>query len=194
MMTTKLFAAVSSLYLLGQVSLPAQSQSLYVFTYAGTRSSTDSNGVIVTTPMNNQSLLQEFAANNGITNTSWLGLAYHVNGNMDFSGDTIDVINRTNGVVVGTIFGFFYGEAFGRMALLSGSGRQLKRIEYVYTSQNSHSLGSVLLTDYYLLDGNGNTNKTYIFGNMQYLVLPDMTHTNVQVCTGSFRTIGLWPY
>jgi hypothetical protein len=38
------------------------------------------------------------------------------------------------------------------MALLSGSGKQMKRIEYVYTDQDSHSLGSaLLLTDYYFL-------------------------------------------
>lgn len=192
MMTKKLLAPFACLLLLGVAQAPAQ--NLYVFKWAGTSSTTDSNGVIVVSPTNNRTLLQDFANANGVTDISWLGLAYHVNGNTDFNGDTIDVINRTNGQTVATLFGLYFGEDFGRMALRSASGRQLKRIEYVYTSQNAHSLGSALLTDYYFLDSNGNTNNTFIFGNMQYLVLPDATHTNVQVCTGNFNTIGLWKF
>ena len=196
MMTKKPFPAVASLLLLGLTGAPAQTvaTNLLVFNFAGTSSTTDSNGVIVVTPQNNHTLLQNFATSRGVTDFSWLGLAYHIKGNTDFNGDTIDVINRTNGATVATLFGLYYGEDFGRMALRSSSGRQLKRIEYVYTDQNSHSLGSVLLTDYYFLDANGNTNRTYVFGNMQYLVLPDSTHPNVQVCTGNFSTIGPWRF
>jgi hypothetical protein len=93
-----------------------------------------------------------------------------------------------------TLFGLYFGESFGRMALLSGSGQQLRRIEYIYTDQNSHSLGSALLTDYYFLDGNGNTNATYVLGQMQYLLLPDSTRTNTQVCTTSFYTLHPWKF
>lgn len=192
MMTKKLLPAIVTLFLFTQAKAPAQ--YLYVFSFAGTSATTDTNGVIVVTPTDNRTLLHDYAALNGIKDYSWLGLAYHVNGSVDFNGDTIDVINRTNGTVYSTLFGLYFGEAFGRMALLSGSRRQLKRIEYIYTDQNSHSLGSALLTDYYFLDSNGNTNSTYIFGNMQYLVLPNALHTNVAVCTGNFHTIGLWRF
>jgi hypothetical protein len=152
----------------------------------GSSATTDSNGHIVSKPISNATLLSDFAHANGVSDTSGLMLAYHLGGNQ--LGDTIDVINRTNGASVFTLFGLYFGESFGRLALLSGSGRQLKRIEYIYTDQNSHSLGSALLTDYFFLDTNGNTNATYVLGQMQYLILPDSTHTNTQVCTANFNT------
>src|SRR5579859_863793 len=124
----------------------ALGQNLFQFVFTGTCWTTNTAGKIVPQPISNATLLKDFATQNGVANTSWLSLAYHVGGNE--LGDTIDVINRTNGATVGTIFGLYFGESFGRMALLSGSGKQMKRIEYIYTDQNSHSLGRALLTDY----------------------------------------------
>src|SRR5262252_7887887 len=183
-MNMKLALTCSALVLGATISSPAQNMFQFVFT--GTCSTTDASGKIVPRSISNDTLLSDFAAKSGINNTSGLGLAYHVGGN-DL-GDTIDVINRTNGATAGTIFGLYFGEDFGRMSLLSTSGKQMKRIEYVYTDQNSHSLGSVLLTDYYFFDANGHTNNTVILGQMQYLILPNATHTNAQVCSGSFST------
>ena len=127
-----------------------------------------SSGHIIATPVNNRTLLQDFARSHGVSDLSTLGLAYHVGGNE--LGDTIEVINRTDGSTVYTLFGLSFGESFGRTALLSGSGKQLKRLEYIYTDQNSHSLGSAVLTDYYFFDSNGQTNATYVLGQMQYIV------------------------
>jgi hypothetical protein len=173
--------------------LSAQAQNQLVFVFKGSCATTDSNGHITSQPINNQTLLTDYAQANGLgTNISGLGLTYHVGGNE--LGDTIDVINRTNGATLFTIFGLYFGESFGRMALLSSSGQQLRRIEYIYTDQNSHSVGSASLTDYYFLDGNGNTNATYVLGQMQYLVMPNNNHTNTQVCTGSFYTLRPWNF
>jgi hypothetical protein len=158
----------------------------------GSCSTLDTNGHIVSVPVNNHSLLQDFAQSHGVSDLSTLGLAYHVGGN-DL-GDTIDVINRTDGSTVYTLFGLYFGESFGRTALLSGSGKQLKRLEYIYTDQNSHSLGSVLLTDYYFLDSNGQTNATYVLGQMQYIVTPTGNHANTLVCTASFNTLRPWTF
>src|SRR5437660_7695242 len=130
------------------LSFTAAAQNQLVLVINGSCATTDSNGHIISKPINNGTLLRDFAQANGMgTNTSGLGLTYHLGGNS--LGDTIDVINRTNGATLFTLFGLYFGEDFGRMALLSGSGQQLRRIEYVYTDQNSHSLGSALLTDYY---------------------------------------------
>ncbi len=153
---------------------------------------TDGQGRIVPQVVNNQTLLQQAAEAGGLTDTSGLGLAYHLNGNS--LGDTIEVINRTNGVVLKTLFGLYFGESFGRESLLSASHRQMKRIEYLYTDQNSHSIGSALLTDYFFLDNSGNTNATYVLGQMQWLTLTDATHTNAQVCTASFTTTRPWKF
>jgi hypothetical protein len=154
---------------------------------SGTCYTTDAQGHIVPQAINNQTLLQQAANAGGLKDTSGLALSYHLNGNS--LGDTIEVINRTTGVTLTTLFGLYFGESFGREALLSASHRQMKRIEYIYTDQNSHSLGSVFLTDYYFFDTSGNTNATYVLGQMQYLILPDSTHTNTQVCTASFSTL-----
>jgi len=187
----RLLQVMCALFLM--IGFSAQAQNQLVFVIKGSCATLDSNGHIVSQPVNNQTLLTDYAQANGLgTNISGLGLAYHVGGNE--LGDTIDIINRTNGATVFTLFGLYFGESFGRMALLSGSGQQLRRIEYIYTDQNSHSLGSALLTDYYFLDSNGNTNATYVLGQMQYLLLPDSTRTNTQVCTTSFYTLHPWKF
>ena len=187
----RLLQTISAVFLM--VGMSAQAQNQLAFVLKGSCATTDSNGHIVSQPINNQTLLTDYAQAHGLgTDISGLGLAYHIGGN-DL-GDTIDVINRTNGATLFTIFGLYFGESFGRMALLSSSRQQMRRIEYIYTDQNSHSIGSALLTDYYFLDSDGNTNKTYVLGQMQYLVLPDGTHTNTRVCTASFYTLRPWNF
>lgn len=175
--------------LLGSTA-PAQNQLQLVIN--GSYSTTDSSGHIVATPLNNRTLLADFAQSRGITDLSTLGLAYHIRGN-DL-GDTIEVINRADGTPVFVLFGLYFGEDFGRTALLSGTGKQLKRLEYIYTEQNSHSLGSALLTDYYFLDSNGNTNSTTVLGQMQFIITPTEAHPNTQVCTATFTTVRPWTF
>ena len=173
-------------------AIAGQAQTKLQMSISGSCSTMDSQGRIVATPLNNQTLLQQAARAGGLQDTSGLALAYHLNGN-DL-GDTIEVINRTNGTTLTTLFGLYFGESFGRQSLLSASHRQMKRIEYIYTTQNDHSLGSALLTDYFFLDNNGNTNAIYVLGQMQYIVTPDGTHTNTQVCTASFTTLKPWKF
>ena len=170
----------------------AQTQGLLQMALTGTSYTTDAQGHIVPQVINNQTLLQKAAAAGGLSDTSGLGLAYHLNGNS--LGDTIDVINRTNGVVLKTLFGLYFGESFGRQSLVSTSHKQMKRIEYIYTDQNDHSLGSAFLTDYFFLDSNGNTNATYVLGQMQFLITTDSTHAATQVCTASFTTLRPWTF
>ena len=185
-------APLLGIFLVCALGTSAQGQYLYQFMFTGTCATTDASGKIVDTPINNQTLMQSYAKNHGVTNTSGLSLAYHIGGNE--LGDTIDVINRTNGATVFTIFGLYFGEDFGRMELLSTSHRQMRRLEYIYTDQNSHSLGSALVTAYFFFDNSGHTNNTVVFGSLQYLALPDTTHTNVQICSGSFTTLRPWQF
>jgi hypothetical protein len=168
------------------LGLSARAQTKLQIVISGSCSSMDSQGHIVSQPINNQTLLQQAATAGGLKDTSGLALAYHLHGN-DL-GDTIEVINSTTGVTLNTLFGLYFGESFGRQALLSASHRQMKRVEYIYTTQNDHSLGSALLTDYFFLDPSGNTNAIYVLGQMQYIVTTDANHTNTQVCNASFTT------
>src|SRR5437588_6804130 len=141
----------------------ATAQGLYQIVINGTSSTTDDSGRIVTTPINNYTLIKELAQQTGVTDISSLSLAYHFQGSD--MGDTIDVIDRNTGASVHTLFGLYFGESFGRMELISSSGRQMKRLEYIYTEQNSHSPGHALLTVYFVKDGNGNPNSVTRFGN-----------------------------
>ncbi|HLX70914.1 MAG TPA: hypothetical protein VKV04_14910 [Verrucomicrobiae bacterium] len=159
---------------------------------SGTCSTLDAQGHIVSQPINNQTLLQQAATAGGLNSTSGLGLAYHINGNS--LGDTIEVINSNNGTTLTTLYGLYFGESFGRQLLISASHKQMKRLEYVYTDQNSHSLGSALLTDYFFFDNSGNTNATYVLGQMQWIITTDSTHTNAQVCTANFTTLRPWKF
>jgi hypothetical protein len=188
-MNKQFLTVVCSTLALSATQAMAQNQLQVAIT--GSCSTLDAQGHIVSTPINNQTLLQAAATSVGV-NVSGLGLTYHIGGNA--LGDTIDVINLTNGATLTTLYGLYFGESFGRQALLSASHQQMKRIEYIYTSQNSHSLGSVLLTDYFILDSNGHTNITYVLGQMQWLITTDNTHTNTQVCSASFRTFRPWTF
>lgn len=169
----------------------AHAQKLQM-TLSGTCATLDGQGHIVSTAINNQTLLQAAATAGGLRDTSTLGLAYHINGNS--LGDTIEVINRTTGATLTTLYGLYFGESFGRQALLSSSHRQMRRVEYIYTDQNSHSLGSALLTDYFFLDNSGNTNATYVLGQMQWVVTTDSTHPNTQICNATFTTLTPWKF
>jgi hypothetical protein len=189
-MNRQLLTIISAVLLLSGLSASAQAKLQLLF--SGTCYTTDAQGRIVAQSINNQTLLQKAAQAGGLKDTSGLALAYHINGNE--LGDTIEVINRNSGDTLTTVFGLYFGESFGRQALLSASHRQMKRIEYIYTDQNSHSLGSAFLTDYYFLDNNGNTNTTYVLGQMQYLILSGGSQTNAQVCTASFTTLRPWKF
>lgn len=177
-----------SLYLVFLLLLPTArhaSAQMLQFTFTGVCATLDASGKPVGRVINNQTLLKDFALVNG-TSTHGLTLVYHIAGN-DL-GDTIDAINGTNGTVMGTVFGLFFGEDFGRMALESADNTAGRRIEYIYTSQNSHSLGSAMISTRHFLDSSGNTNSTSIYGTMQYLVTTDALHPAVQVCNGNFVT------
>ena len=173
-------------------ALSSSAQNKLQMVISGTCYTTDSQGRIVAQPISNQTLLQKAADAGGLPDASGLALAYHLNGNT--LGDPIEVISRTNGTTLATLFGLYFGESFGRESILSASHKQMKRIEYIYTDQNSHSLGSALLTDYFFLDSNGNTNATYVLGQVQYLILTDSTHTNAQVCSATFSTLRPWKF
>ena len=178
--------------LLAGLAMSGNAQDKIQIHLSGTCDTTDAQGRIVPQTFDNQTLLQQAAQAGGLKSTAGLGLAYHLNGNE--LGDTIEVINTTTGATLKTLFGLYFGESFGRESLLSASRRQMKRIEYIYTDQNSHSVGSALLTDYFFLGSNGNTNAIYVLGQMQYLTLTDSTHTNAQVCTANFTTLRPWSF
>jgi hypothetical protein len=165
----------------------AGAQTEFKFTFRGLSYQTNGSGNIVVTPLTEQSLLEEVARDAGITSVSNLTLAYRLRGS-EF-GDTVDVINRSNGASLDWVFGFYFGEdtALGRMALTNATRTEQRRVDYIYTKQNSHSMGAAFVTKRFLTDTNGNVHTT-IEGPMQWIVLPQGTNT-MKVRTGNF-TVG----
>ena len=77
---------------LATANLPAQSPALYQIVISGVCWDTNANGAIVSTPLNNRTLLRDVARASGNADYSSWGLAYHFHGSE--LGDTIDVIDR----------------------------------------------------------------------------------------------------
>jgi hypothetical protein len=182
MNTTKLLSVACTAVLLSGLSATAQGE--FPFTFRGKCSQTDASGKIVSSPITDRDWLNQIASKAGITDLNSVKIVYHVNGNA--MGDTIDVINSQNGVVLDTIFGLYFSQDYGRKAISNSKGD--RRIQYIYTSQNTRSLGTALVSKNYLTDKKGNSSTT-ISGQMSYLVTPDGSNPNLKLCTGTF-TVG----
>ncbi len=154
------------------------------FTFKGTAWQTNASGQITSTPITEQTILKERAAAGGVTDLSTLAIVYHVQGNA--MGDTIDIVNPSTGAVLDTVLGLYFGDAFGRMAFPNRSGTQERRIDYIYTDQNDHSLGNTLTLKTYKKDAQGNRTISSVSGQMNWLVV--LGPNNVKFCTGTFST------
>ena len=163
--------------------LSALAQTQFVLTFKGTCLQTNAAGVMVSQALTERTWLAE-AAQRGNNDPANLGIVYHVEGNPGL-GDTIDVVNLNTGETLGRLFGFYFGEAFGRMALMNRNGTQIKRLDYVYTDQNDHALGSSLTSKRFFVDRSGRTRRVMFTGQMQYIVTPDSSH-GLKVCRGTF--------
>lgn len=160
---------------------------LFHLTFRGTNYQTNTAGEIITTPITEMTLLQEVAAPVGITDLSTLAVVYHVRGNG--LGDTIEVVNPTNGVTLDTLLGFYFGAdtTLGRIALTNSAGTQERRVDQVYnTKQSQFALGSAFITKRFLKDQQGNERNT-IDADVHYLVLPRGTEP-AKCRVGTFTT------
>ena len=167
-------------------ALTAFAQTEFQFSFRGTSYQTNGSGNIVALPLTEQALLEEAAQANGVS-TNNVTLAYHVRGSS--FGDTVDIINRSTGAPLNWVFGFYFGEdaSLGRSALTNRTQTEQRRVDYIYTQQNSHSMGAAFVTKRLLQDTNGNVHTT-IEGPMHWIVLPQGTNT-MKVRSGFF-TVG----
>src|SRR5262249_38121179 len=138
------------------------------------------------TSLTERSLLQKAADAVGVTDLKTLALVYHINGSS--FGDTIDLVNATNGVAYASLFGFFFGEdqSLLRTAVTNASGTEIRRIDYVYTKENSHSMGAAFLTKRFVRDRNGAT-RTTIDAQMHWIELPQ-NGNSAKICYATFTT------
>src|SRR5437762_11477032 len=105
MKITRLSAAVISAVLLCHST--ASAQYLYKFLFHGISYQTNSSGNIVATPITEQTLLQDRAQAEGITDLSNMVIAYHFAG--DEKGDTVEIINTVTGTKYFEL-GFWFGD------------------------------------------------------------------------------------
>jgi len=171
----------------------AQQYYDYQFVFQGTAYETNATGNIVATPITDQTLLADRAHAGGITDLSTVAIVYHIGG--DPKGDTVEIIS-TNGTKLAFEFGFWFGSdpSLGRSALTSGNGNEVRRVDPLYTLENSiythsnpDSIGSAFVTKRFLTDTNGNT-LARIEGTMSWGVVPQGTNGTI-MCIGHF-TLG----
>jgi hypothetical protein len=153
---------------------------------------TNAAGNIVASPITETTLLEQAAQAGGV-DPKTLALVYHVQGSS--FGDTIDVVNASSGAVATTLYGLFFGDdsvqLLGRTALTNSPGNEVRRLDYIYTSQNSHSMGASFTTKRFLTDAKGNVHTT-INGRMEWIVNPTGAN-GTQVCIANFTTTRPFP-
>ena len=183
----RLSAALLLLTCVSQISALAQTPFLFRMTLRGTCYQTNSTGQVVATPITEQTLLQDAAAAGGLDWRS-LALVYHVQGSG--FGDTIDVVNAATGQIGTTLYGLFFGDNsnqdLGRTALTNIVGSEVRRLDYIYTTQNSHSMGACFTTKRFQGDNKGNIRASFE-GQMHWIVNP-VGNAGTRVCTASFNT------
>jgi hypothetical protein len=190
MKTVKTFVLTTAAFLFGGFSGMGQSYSEYKFVVTGTAYQTNASGNIVGTPITDQTLLRSRAEQGNITDLSTVAIVYHINGGAPL-GDTVDVIS-TNGTTLTTEFGLYYGSdaGLGRTAVTNAMQTQQRRLDYIYTSENSiytfdndDSVGLSMTAKSFAIT-NGTTNAV-ISGTMSWGVAPQGTNGPI-LCIGKF--------
>lgn len=166
------------------VEYSATAQYHLQFIFRGKTYETNASGKIEARPLTEQTIMKEIGQRIGVTDISGWKMVYHIGGHE--LGDTIEIVDAQTGRTLDTIFGLYFGEAIGRVALKDGTGTEEKRIDYIYTRQNSHSMGAANVTKR-RLSVNSGVPRTFVMGTMTYVWAAEGS-TGVRFCTGSFRT------
>jgi hypothetical protein len=139
--------------------------------------STNDIGEPVKQKISNQTLLQGYADQHGLTNLNSIALVYAVNA--DERGDVIQVVDAYTGAVLSQLYGVF----FPLDLPTATDGSQFSRFAYLYNSQQSYEMGSALLSERIKTDKHGNTNRT-VNGDIQFYLTPEGTN-GLRLCSGT---------
>jgi len=189
---TRLITIAAAALVLGGFDVRAQSYTEYKFVFSGTAYQTNSAGVIVATHITDQTLLRDRARLGNITNLNTISLVYHIGGGPPY-GDTVDVISNATGQTLTTQFGFYFGSdaALGRTAVTNLLQTQERRVDYIYTFDNStytyangDSVGAAFTYKDFVKVSK--TTNAIINGTMSWNVTPTGTNTRPMLCTGNF--------
>jgi len=160
----------------------AGAQTLYHLNLKGTASALGPGGVMFDQPVNNATVIREWAARAGQTNANLksLDLVLHPN-NGPGGGDSIDVVNKSDGSLVNRAFRLAFDEPAA-----DSSGASARKFFYVFTVEQSASVGTVILNERTVIK-NGQTNKFAADGEMQWYQLPQGTNS-LRLFTAKLKT------
>jgi hypothetical protein len=164
----------------------AQAQSRYKLHLKGSCSGTDAAGNEYTMPVNNKTVINEFAKRAGVTNFKNLELVYHLDAGEN--GDAIEVINKKTGELVVTVFPL----AFPRTVTgATAKGAIEQRFAYLYNIyQPGVARGSVVVTERASTNKKGQVSRA-LDGEIQWHQLPDPDRERLfRISTGRFHVSG----
>jgi hypothetical protein len=148
--------------------------------FQATCRTTNEFGELVVKKMNTRSLIRECAVAHGITNINAFNLIYHLRG--DERGDVIEVVYKTNGVVLCEVFGLFFP-----IDLTRAEGARVDRYAFMFNDQGSESMGNALIRIRPLSNGNGNFLRPMVTGTAHFFLKPEGAET-LRICSGTFQT------
>jgi hypothetical protein len=173
-------AGVLLTVILLSVPVAARAQNLYRVQIKGSCSSVDATGHQITQPLNNKILVREWAGRVGASNVNDLQLAFQPNAGL--GGHAIDLVNKSDGTVLITVFPLTFLESAA-----TPGGKTARRFAYVFDLNHSDfSVGTALMTERISLARNGNTNRFVLDGDMQWYWLPTQTNA-FRICSGKFH-------
>lgn len=165
------------IFALGTAVMNAQGEMLQV-KFEGSCRTTNANGVIVKQPVNNRTLIKDFAQAHNITNLNALALVYDSQG--DERGDVIRIVSAKTGEILSDVLALFFS-----IDLTNADGSFIQKEVSVFNNQQSFAIGSGMLKEQ-LLNKKGNPDHR-VTGNLQYYLLPPASD-GLRLCTATITT------
>ena len=168
------------------LAFQTQGQTVYKLNFKGVSQSADGSGNIVSTKINNNTLIQDAVTATGTTNSA-LDAVYVQDASTDpgAPGDFIEVINRTTGTAIYTNLQFMYGGPFPP-AITNADGSMIvigAQVIPLPLAGSGDSLGGATINERFL------PKKTLIRGTFNYTQLRSpgsTTNDTVRACSGFF--------
>lgn len=170
------------------VAVQGFGQNVFQVTFKGTCVTTNGDGEIVSTKLDNKALIQDAVTATGATNSSKLAVVYVQNASSDPAtpGDFIEVVNTTDGTSVYTNLLFLYNSPFPP-ALISADQTRFAigaQVVPLPLAGSGDALGGATI------NGRVLPKKTVISGSFDYTSLrsPSASANDiVKICSGSFN-------
>lgn len=163
-------------------------QNTFQVTFKGTSVTTNANGDLVSTKLDNKAFIQDAVTATGATNSSNLAVVYVQSASSDPAtpGDFVEVVNTTDGTSVYTNLLFLYNSPFPPLLSSADQTRFAAGAQVVPLplGGTGDTLGGATINGRIL------PKKTVISGTFNYTSLRSPLSTSndiVKICSGSFN-------